>query len=189
MKAYIYIIKNLTNSKVYVGSSKYPNKRKSDHFTMLQRGCHHSPHLQKSYNKYGRGSFEFLIIEECDLKDRKEREIYHISSFRSHLREFGYNVDEPNGDRFTCSEETKVKIRNTKNCISVDVYLIEDLTKIKTFPSQQDCENSLGIPRQMVSQILSGKRKSYKGLTFVLSGQPCTYIQSSRHRNMSRFYK
>jgi len=199
MKAYIYIIKNLVNSKVYVGSSKRPNKRKWEHFSSLNKGKHPSCHLQKAYSKYGREFFEFSIIEECTSDIRKERELHHISTFKSHLRDFGYNIDEPNESNFTCSAETREKIRATKRsrpgnhhkfpCRPVDVYSIKTLQKVATFPSVNLCETSLQIPYRMVGQVLSGRRKSYKGFTFVDKDKPCNYIPSSRQRDMSKFYK
>lgn len=60
----IYKITNLKNNKVYIGQSENLNNREWNHFYWLDRGEHHNEHLQKSYNKYGKGNFIFETLEE-----------------------------------------------------------------------------------------------------------------------------
>lgn len=65
MSSGIYKIVNNVNGKVYIGSTKNFDKRKQQHFYTLSQKKHHSPKLQRSYNKHGKESFEFQIVEEC----------------------------------------------------------------------------------------------------------------------------
>lgn len=60
----IYCIKNILNNKVYIGSSVNFNKRKNLHLHYLKNNKHHSNHLQKAWNKYGKENFVFEIIEK-----------------------------------------------------------------------------------------------------------------------------
>ncbi len=191
MKAYVYIIKNLVNNKVYVGSTKSPKKRKYSHFYELRRNNHGSPHLQAAFNQYGEDKFAFYITEECELEDRKVREIYHISQNNSHLPEFGYNTYEPNGENFQCSQETAEKIREAhhRRVKSIDVYLIHDLSLFATFPTMKACAEALSLHIATIHRILTGKGKSAKGYTFTYHGEPCIYQSSPKQRDMSRFYK
>lgn len=186
MKAYIYTIKNKVNNKCYVGSTKHPRQRKSDHFSYLKKGKHHSPYLQNSYNKYGKSSFEFSIIEECDLSTRKERELHYIIIYKAFERDFGYNVYEPNESNFKCSEKTKEKIRDnhiiTGWSTPIDVYLISDLSFTATFDSISTCAKVLNLHRSAIHRILSGKAKSYKGYTFVHKGFSLNYKASPKQR-------
>lgn len=62
-KNIIYSITNSINGKKYVGSALNFNKRKKDHLNRLKNGKHHSKKLQNAYNKYGKGVFEFNILE------------------------------------------------------------------------------------------------------------------------------
>lgn len=76
----IYIVKNLVNNKIYVGSSCNLNKRKAVHFRDLNKNTHHSTYLQASYNKYSSKNFEFIIIFHCNKDDCIEFENYFIQT-------------------------------------------------------------------------------------------------------------
>lgn len=58
----IYIIRNLTNNKIYIGSTYCFRKRWYDHKSRLNNNKHSSKHLQHSWNKYGKENFEFEIV-------------------------------------------------------------------------------------------------------------------------------
>ena len=62
MSAGIYIIKNLANGKVYVGSSANISARWCKHRTALEAGTHHSVKLQRAWAKYGRDAFSFEVV-------------------------------------------------------------------------------------------------------------------------------
>jgi group I intron endonuclease len=63
---WIYKIINIVDNKVYIGSSLNVKQRKLNHFRNLKSETHHSLHLQRAYNKHGRGNFLFDIIEVGD---------------------------------------------------------------------------------------------------------------------------
>lgn len=62
----VYQIVNELNGKRYIGSSKNIHERIQHHRSELRRNCHHSPHLQNAYNKYGENKFYFSILETCE---------------------------------------------------------------------------------------------------------------------------
>lgn len=64
MKGFIYQIVNKINGKRYIGSTTNAAKRKKEHFYNLSKNKHINIHLQRSYNKHGKESFVFEIIEE-----------------------------------------------------------------------------------------------------------------------------
>ena len=71
----IYQIKNLKTDKVYIGSSKNIYKRWEQHKKSLNQNKHHSPYLQRSWNKHGSDCFKFSIIEKVeDISLLLERE-------------------------------------------------------------------------------------------------------------------
>lgn len=92
-KVGIYAIRNNTNNKIYIGSTKKSfHSRKTKHLNSLRKGVHNNTHLQSSYNKYGESSFTFEILLICDSDDSIVFfENYYIFIFRSHLKDFGYN--------------------------------------------------------------------------------------------------
>ena len=62
----IYIITNKKDNKVYIGQALNFKKRKYVHFSLLKNNKHYNKHLQASYNKYGKESFNFIVLLYCD---------------------------------------------------------------------------------------------------------------------------
>lgn len=65
MNCGIYQIKHLASGRVYIGSSQNLRRRLNWHRTALKRGEHHSPKLQRAWDKYGEGAFEFSTVLFC----------------------------------------------------------------------------------------------------------------------------
>lgn len=66
----VYKITHVDSGRVYIGSSKEIARRFYLHRWQLSRGDHHSPLLQRAWNKYGADAFTFetvLICAEADL--------------------------------------------------------------------------------------------------------------------------
>lgn len=87
----IYKIENKNNHKVYIGQSKDIYKRWQQHKAMLEKGTHHSPKLQHSYNhSKDKTIFEYSILELIgDESKLTEREQYYIDKYDSLYH--GYN--------------------------------------------------------------------------------------------------
>lgn len=146
--------------------------------------------MQRAYDKYGIDSFTYEIVEECDIINRLEREIYYISLYKSHIRDYGYNIYSPNEISFMCSEDTKEKMRGAKSAISIpiDLYDLQG-NFIESFESIIACARSINVKNDILYGIITNKRKRYKQYTVVKKGEPFLYIKSSKDRNMSKFYK
>lgn len=92
----VYAIWNKTNNKLCIGSSLNCKTRCGDHKRQLKADRHYNPYLQASWNKYGEGAFEFILIEEVETEDKLlELEQFWINSFRSSESKFGYNCANP----------------------------------------------------------------------------------------------
>ena len=90
----IYVITNVANLKVYVGQSIDIRRRWTEHLLTLKRGKHFNKHLQGAYAKYGKDSFIFTIVEECERKQLDDRELFWINKFNSTDNKHGYNIIE-----------------------------------------------------------------------------------------------
>lgn len=103
----IYKIENITNGKVYIGSSKQIEKRWQQHKRQLTQGNHHSVKLQRAWNKYGECNFTFSILEECDVDRILYLEQYYIDKYGSYFE--GYNSKEKTKEMVT--EEDYFRMR------------------------------------------------------------------------------
>ena len=108
----VYVIRNIENGKMYIGSTSNSfKKRWENHRRKLRKNKHHSTHLQSSYNKYGKDSFEFQIIEITSPEKARERESYYISLYNTLNPKYGYNIAIVNEDGTTSvSDSTKAKL-------------------------------------------------------------------------------
>ena len=107
-------------TKIYVGSSVNLKSRKYKHFWELDSNKHKNPHLQNSYNKYGKDNFKWEVIEYIEFNEDKEvlkknileREQYWIDKLEVCNPDIGYNICDKAGNTlgYRHSEATKVKI-------------------------------------------------------------------------------
>src|SRR4051794_34883958 len=109
----LYAIRNKVTGKYYVGETLYLRKREIQHFSNLKTNKHENDYLQKSYNKYGKDAFEFIILEADNsftLEELNEKEKYYIEYFDSYKN--GYNLTvggEGTQGRLLTEEEKKRK--------------------------------------------------------------------------------
>ena len=118
----IYRIVNKTNGKYYIGSSNDIHKRWQYHKKDLTKGNHHSPYLQRSWNKHGKDNFDFLIVEtnipESELliveqkyiDASKENECYNVSRIAGKVEISDKLKGNKNGVGHVVTEEMKQKI-------------------------------------------------------------------------------
>ena len=95
---FIYIIKCVSNDSFYIGSSgSAARERKYRHFWELDKGIHSNKILQSCYNKYGKESFSYEIlqdnIDKSILKDIENIWIGALCSMRED-RKKGANVTD-----------------------------------------------------------------------------------------------
>lgn len=107
----IYQIRNKDSGKRYIGSAKVFRIRWNSHRAKLVKGTHHSPHLQASWTKNGPNSFEFEILEFCEMVNLIEREQHWIDNAKPE-----FNVCPTAGSTLgrRHSEKTRAKIRAKK---------------------------------------------------------------------------
>jgi|GEM_PF-1883093 len=104
--AYVYQIKNKKNNKSYIGQTiRPPRRRFLEHKYELNHNKHFNKYLQNSWNKYGKENFEFLVLEETEIKNIDEKERYYINLYGT------YNFQSGGEGNKKLSEETKEKLR------------------------------------------------------------------------------
>ena len=78
----IYAIENLVTGKIYIGQATHIKERWKIHKWSLKENRHINTHLQRSWNKYGKQNFQFIILELCSEIELSKKEIFHITEYR-----------------------------------------------------------------------------------------------------------
>lgn len=113
MNCGIYRITNVVNNKVYIGNSRYLNRRWKQHKFHLNNNNHPNRHLQFAWNKDKSYSFDYFILEYCEIEKLLEREQYWIDKYKAFNDKLGYNLSQVAGSPMAGlkhTEETKKKI-------------------------------------------------------------------------------
>lgn len=172
----IYIHRNKTNNKAYIGQTC----QKLNSRWRNGKGYEKNPHFYHAIQKYGWDGFEHIVwVTGLSQEQANHIEKLLIALFDTTNPEFGYNIFE-GGKNNSPPEETKQKIRaaklgstlteehkrkisesnkgngrpgNTVYCIELD----------KTFKNTVEVERQLGIPNSNVGAVCLGKRKTAGG--------------------------
>jgi group I intron endonuclease len=109
----IYQVRNVCNGKVYVGSAIRLARRWGEHKKYLNNNKHHSARLQHAWNKYGKESFVFEVLEFVpEAVNLIPREQYWLDLLQSADDRFGYNIQAIAGSQlgYRHTEEAKRKM-------------------------------------------------------------------------------
>lgn len=107
MYCVIYLLKNVINSKVYVGQTWRPLSKR------FSEGYRHSHHIKSAINKYGKDNFYYVVLTVCHTQQIADYwEKYFIVKYDSINN--GYNLRE-GGSNGKLSEETKRKISKAQS--------------------------------------------------------------------------
>ncbi|MBO7275499.1 MAG: GIY-YIG nuclease family protein [Clostridia bacterium] len=92
--AWVYVLRNETNGKAYVGISSNPKRRKSTHLSDLRCGRHPVEDMQADFTRCG-GRFSFTILERVDERSQRSAEFRWQIKLRTLNRHTGYNYKDP----------------------------------------------------------------------------------------------
>jgi hypothetical protein len=123
MNSGIYMITNIINKKIYIGSACDIKKRWKKHKQNLRNNKHHNIHLQNAWNKHGEKCFKFEILQNVSVIEHLiSYEQKYLDYFKSYDKNVGYNIrilaDNNLGTKR--SSETKIS-EETKNKISLSM--------------------------------------------------------------------
>ena len=110
----IYKIENIINGKIYIGQSLDISTRITQHKSDLAHNRHPNHHLQNSYNKYGKDSFVFTILELCSASQLNKKEKYWIEHYGGKNCQCNYNEKDGGRINVHLSEEARKRC-GTKN--------------------------------------------------------------------------
>lgn len=108
----VYVMWCSATDKVYVGSTKSFNRRRTHHYCYLGKGTHKSKSMQADWDRYGPAAFSFIILERVSTDRMIAREQVYLDDLHATDERFGYNTnpraDGPRGRPI--SMETRYKI-------------------------------------------------------------------------------
>lgn len=88
----IYKIVNKVNGKYYLGSASNLKSRWKRHLYCLIHNCHHSIHLQRSWNKHGKENFVLEVVKHVEKDLLKEEEQKYLDKLTPWNNKIGYNI-------------------------------------------------------------------------------------------------
>ena len=157
----IYMIRNKTTGKIYIGQSVNIYSRFKSHKNYLRAGKHHNEYLQNSWNKYGEEDFEFLILEETMKETLYQREHFYMKSFNSCFSENGFNIETLTGEenRKIIHPETgkKISAANKGHETSEETRKKISLSKIGN-PSRTGMKNSPESRKKLSESAMGNQR-------------------------------
>ena len=164
----VYMIKNIINNKVYIGSTIKLKKRIIVHFNLLKNKKHTSIKLQRSWNKHGEESFRFYIIEEnIDIKFLIEREQFYIDTYNSVKN--GFNLTPKAGTTLgnKWSEESKLTYSKMKKSLELGEPVVQyDLNgnKLNEFKNMKIAALTIGLKNSSnIGMVCRKERKTFGG--------------------------
>lgn len=194
----IYCIENIVNHKIYIGSSKNIYQRLLKHFALLRHNKHENAHLQNAWNKYGESSFEWFIIEKCDITILTRREQYCIDLFEAE-----YNITKK-VERNILSKESRIKQGETRrrlheegklewnfNPIPIYVYNLDGNFLFVNPNGVKDTATKLNIAASSICRVLNGTYQQCKGYRFSYKFEKLTplVIKSIRQNTKYENYR
>lgn len=105
----IYSIKNEVNGNLYVGSSNDILKRWRNHRYQLNHQRHPNSHLQGAWNKYGKESFSFNVLQLVDQDSLPKVEQEYLEKLHPKYNQSLYTESPMRGRKH--SEELKEKMK------------------------------------------------------------------------------
>jgi hypothetical protein len=151
---FIYTIQNKINNKIYVGQTKNFKKRFSEH--KYDSRSKNYP-LYRSIRKHGIKNFIFMDIEEVEVQDVDDAEIYWIEFFRSWDPNFGYNLTKGGNVNKIITEETRQKM--LLHLIPLNKMLGE---KRRGIPLSQEVRDKISISHVGHQHTSESKQKMSK---------------------------
>lgn len=206
MASGVYMIKNITTNKIYIGSALDFERRFYLHKLNLNKNKHHSRHLQAAWNKYGSSNFEFTILEETsnDKKELLKIEQIYIDKYKSADMNFGYNIN-PKSDsslgvkrsseyRKKSSESRKGKNTGSKNPmfgksvygVWLEKYGKEEADKRQKKSNEKNRKSNLGKRIGISNPLIAerNKKRTKPVLQYDLSNNFIKEWNSSREASL-----
>lgn len=154
MNTGIYEIRNIINSKCYVGSANSFIKRFNEHKRDLRKNEHHNAKLQRAWNKHGAENFEFNKIIICSKENLLMYEQRAIDIYDTVNN--GYNILPTAGSTIGMIHSSETKLKMSESAKG-RIISIEQREKIGNASRGRIASNE---SRAKISAALKGVKKT-----------------------------
>lgn len=144
----IYKITNTINNKCYIGQSRDIEARWTKHLSVYRCASTPECELYRAFKKYDIEAFKFEVIEECQIEELNDREIYWIEYYDSFNS--GYNMTL-GGEACNGTNDKKVY----QYTISGDF--------VAEYKSAHEAARALNIQFTNICKVCRGERKTAGG--------------------------
>lgn len=152
----IYCITNLINGKKYIGQSRNIEKRWKEHTLKPFRKCtDENKYLYRAIRKHGLKNFKFEVLEECNIEELDEKEVYWIAFYQTYPPELGKGYNENEGG--DSGKSNKLKENEIKEIIN----LLKN-----TSTTQKEIANIFKVHHQTINDINVGKVYFNKDISY-----------------------
>lgn len=158
----IYSIANIDDKHQYIGSSCDVKNRWYNHRWGLKNKRHHSPYLQRAWEKYGPEKFVFSILEECTKDTLVSREQHYIDLYKPEYNTAPFAATPPPPDPERSRRVMKAQWKNgifDKSMKPVE-RIDPNTGEVKEYKSMSEAERD-GFEQSCVSACVLGKLSSY----------------------------
>jgi group I intron endonuclease len=148
----VYVIKQLSTGRLYVGSSVNVSRREYQHFLTLRNGTHFNKFLQRAFDKYGESDFEFILLGRNETIELLDDEQFWIDKLRPEFNILP-TAGSPKGYVFTEEHRKNISIaaRNRKIKPHPPIPSLETRAAISAANTKTVC-NNCGGPRTMLTR-------------------------------------
>jgi group I intron endonuclease len=164
----IYAIHNVMNDKYYIGQANDIHNRWIQHRSRLRCGKHENNHLQASYDIYKENSFEYFVVEECDVEQLDEKEQYYIQKYDSYNNGYNQDLGGAGCKGYKHTEEEILKMRRVQNPKPV-LQIDSQLNIVNRWESSAHASKTLGFYKRGIDKVCcrEDRQKSIGGYIWV----------------------
>lgn len=89
----VYALRHNPTGKIYIGSTRHPQKRLMTHFYTLKNGNHQVKAMQEDFDKYG-DDYSVFILDVITRWYDRQKEYYWMDVFHTRDPVLGYNTND-----------------------------------------------------------------------------------------------
>ena len=151
-QAGIFVLKNTTTGKQYVGQSKDINNQSKKQDSLMRNGRHYNSFIQQDYNRGHR--FSFRVLEYCNQNQLNQRKNYWIKQLNTFNN--GYNQTGRNKNMINTKNHSQFHQIPQNNTIQYDTKQNNTIQKDKKYENKTTKKDNESVKKIIILIIIIG---------------------------------